>query len=508
MMLERWNRSAAALLALVALAALLAAPAPAQAFVFNVTKTADTADGLCHTDCSLREAIVASNSTSDVDVILVPAGVYLLALAGEDDTAALGDLDIRGDVVLIGQGATPGDTVIDGAAIDRVLDIWNGTVEIQNLTIRNGRANGPGGGIRNSSRQLTVIRSIVTGNTTTNFGFGGGIFHDGPAAALILRDSTLSNNTASGGGGGLAAGGTVALSNVTVSNNRSSTDFGGGLYLFSDAEGRISNATITGNTAAERGGGVLVESSAFLGVDQPEFSNTIIAGNTAQIGDPDCSGAAASNGYNLLGVGGGCIGFTAAAHDQIGTAAAPINPLLGPLVANGGFTHPLLAGSPAIDTGNPATPGGGLNGACEPLDQRGVSRTAGSGVRCDVGAFEVTSSCVTGGRDLCLNDGRFRVNVAWNVPGGQFGPGQAVQLTDDTGYFWFFERTNVELTVKALDACAPPFNRYWVFLSGLTNVEVTITVTDTVSGQVKTYVNPYGRRFRPVQDTDAFNTCG
>ena len=63
-------------------------------------------------------------------------------------------------------------------------------------------------------------------------------------------------------------------------------------------------------------------------------------------------------------------------------------PLLGPLQDNGGpsQTHALLQGSPAIDAGNPATPGSG-GSACEAIDQRGVSRPQGAA--CDIGAFEL-----------------------------------------------------------------------------------------------------------------------
>ena len=50
-------------------------------------------------------------------------------------------------------------------------------------------------------------------------------------------------------------------------------------------------------------------------------------------------------------------------------------------------------------------------------------------------------------------------------------------------------------------------NHYWVFAAGLTNVEVTLTVRDTQSGSEKTYFNPLGTAFQPVQDTSAFETC-
>jgi hypothetical protein len=87
-----------------------------------------------------------------------------------------------------------------------------------------------------------------------------------------------------------------------------------------------------------------------------------------------------------------------------------------------------------------------------------------------------------------------------------FGIGQAVQLTSDTGYFWFFDADNVEMIVKAIDACS--FRGFsWVFAGGLTNVEATLEVTDTWTGDVRIYQNPLETQFQPIQDTQAFSGC-
>lgn len=109
--------------------------------------------------------------------------------------------------------------------------------------------------------------------------------------------------------------------------------------------------------------------------------------------------------------------------------------------------------------------------------------------------------------NLRLNDGRFQIDASWRIPSGQTGVGHGVKLTDDSGYFWFFNDDNVELIVKVLDACMPPFNRYWVFSAGLTNVEVTLRVRDLAAGVEKEYVNPLNRPYPPILDTDAFDTC-
>ena len=80
-------------------------------------------------------------------------------------------------------------------------------------------------------------------------------------------------------------------------------------------------------------------------------------------------------------------------------------------------------------------------------------------------------------------------------------------LTADSGYFWFFNAANAELFVKVKDACVPPFDHFWVFAAGLTNVRVVLTVTDSATDEVRTYVNPLNSPFQPIQDTEAFATC-
>lgn len=115
------------------------------------------------------------------------------------------------------------------------------------------------------------------------------------------------------------------------------------------------------------------------------------------------------------------------------------------------------------------------------------------------------STCTPGPTTLCLTGGRFKVQTAWRTDDGS-GTGNAVSLGDDSGRFWFFASDNTELVVKVLDACTE-FDRFWVFASGLTNVQVVITVTDTETGRVRSYFNPGGRAFAPIQDVQAFATC-
>ena len=116
------------------------------------------------------------------------------------------------------------------------------------------------------------------------------------------------------------------------------------------------------------------------------------------------------------------------------------------------------------------------------------------------------ATCIPDETSLCLLDERFRVSLDWEDFQGQTGSGMARGLTSDTGYFWFFNRDNVEVTVKVLDGCGFS-GKYWVFAAGMTNVSVRLSVEDTVAGDVRTYVNPLGDPFQPVQDTSAFDTC-
>ena len=113
--------------------------------------------------------------------------------------------------------------------------------------------------------------------------------------------------------------------------------------------------------------------------------------------------------------------------------------------------------------------------------------------------------CTPGSNSVCLNGGRFQVSAAWRSATAQ-GIATPVGLTDTTAHFWFFSPDNVEVFVKVVRGCAFN-NRFWVFAGGMTNVEVTLTVTDMQTGEVKTYTNPLNTPFAPIQDTSAFGGC-
>ncbi len=381
---------------LLALMAGLLATAPAAlAATITVSTTADQNDASA--PCSLREAIISANSNSAfggcatgsaADTIVLPAGTYTLAIGPAGDDAAMnGDLDIQGDLTILGAG--PRTTIVDGADLDRVFDIDPAgagiTVQISDFTVRNGTAPaGTGGGIR-SQGALEGTRVAVTGNAAPN---GGGI-STYSSGALTLRDSLVSGNRATSTGG---VGGGVeledssgTLSNVTITENAANANGGGIWSEFSTTA--LSNVTVGGNRADEDGDGDGDGGGLYQGGTGPVTArNTILGDNDdrstgANPMHDDCSGSLTSQGYNLISDLTGCtIG-----GDATGNVTNQ-KPQLSGLVNNGGptDTHALKPNSPAMDAGNPALAGSG-GSACEATDQRGLPR---SGSRCDMGAYE------------------------------------------------------------------------------------------------------------------------
>ena len=253
---------------------------------------------------------------------------------------------------------------------------FQGTMRLINSTVRNNhtgdapRQAGRGGGIFNSAT-LTVLNSLISGNSTGNNDFG-------------------SNNN----GGGIASFSSLTLINTTVSGNSTGAEtagIGGGVFVFNLAT--LINCTITGNsTPGDHANGVGGFGSVIT------LANTIVAGNGNSPNDKDLENTLfsaptfVSQGFNLIGNADGVTAFNGVG-DQIGTTAAPLDPHLGPLADNGGLTltHALLSNSTALDAGSNAL-------AKDPnvtleTDQRGTGRIADSLdpdslAVVDIGAFE------------------------------------------------------------------------------------------------------------------------
>jgi CSLREA domain-containing protein len=389
-------------------------PTTARAATLTVTTTADelNADG----DCSLREAVRAANLNSAVDAcpagigpdtIALPAGTYQLMLDGaEEDAAATGDFDLTSDVTIQGAGAAT--TLINGAWIDRLIDVRSGaTAVISGVTIYGGAGRFEGGGIMNRGT-LTVIDSWLSSNNASS---GGGVMNHGTltvtnsrinsneandgagmynTGTLTINSSTVNFNEGQDQGVGIWNGGALTLNNSTVSQNfvdgdEQNAPSGGGIA--NSGALTLNNSTVTGNWIVGYSRGC----ECWIGVGGGIYGsftarNSIIAGNSSASAS-DCYGVMTAQAPNLLGLTDGCT--------IVGAGVAVGDPLLAPLRDNGGPTptHALLPGSPAIDAGDNAT--------CLATDQRGVARPQdgdGNGsARCDIGAVERQNTLLING---------------------------------------------------------------------------------------------------------------
>ncbi|MES1239987.1 MAG: choice-of-anchor Q domain-containing protein [Acidobacteriota bacterium] len=476
---------------------LLPASGLAGAAVLTVSKTADTLDGACDADCSLREAVVAANASPGPDTINLGPSTYRLTRLGPfEEESASGDLDVLGEVAILGAGADR--TVLDGGLIDRILEVQpDGKLELRGVTVRNGWArissfqDGQGGGIRATGR-LELVDCLIADNRAES---GGGVF----GLDLKIRGTTFTGNSAMDGGG-LFSGFRLDMENVTLSGNVGR--YGGGAMLVDSEAGlRVSHVTVSGNEATSTGGGIYLDPIACpAGAPCPtgpflRLDRSIVAGNKAPQ-NRECYLLGHEGFYNVFGSDDGCM---PGVGDRANT-----EPRLSPLGSYGGPTptQPPLPGSPAVDIAPGTT--------CARTDQQGHLRPAdGNGdgfVGCDAGAVEINSDCAADGNQLCLGPGnRFHATAWWTTRDGT-GEAQAVPLTLDTGAFWFFNANNLELMIKVLDGCAVN-GHYWVFVSGLTDVGVEITVRDTVTGKTWNHIHAGGIALPPRLDTGALDIC-
>lgn len=418
------------------------APTAFAATIF-VTSTADNltgGDGLC----TLREAIRNANTDTDTtsgdcaagtgtDTIVLSAGLtYTLALAGPGEDAGLtGDLDITDpDGLTIATDLTFGTATINGNALDRVIEMRDGPLTLNDLIIENGRVtiNFPavqaGAGIAALDGDLTLTRVVVRNNTATGetngigvaarygstggagtitisestisgntpvspsaeFGDGGGLFVSGSGTTLTVINSTISSNVAPdfGNGAGVALDNrvTATFENTTIAGNSVSGGLGGGLYIgLSTVSLRFS--TIAGNDS-DSGGGIFID---VLGT--VDLSTSILADNTASMA-PNCFGSIGSTtGYNLVEDTTDCtLGGTMTGN------VTGVSMTTGMLSDNGGLTETKTPPSQASNI-VPAVTGG--CGTTFMADQRGLGFTRAQGAGCESGAFEegVTTHMLT-----------------------------------------------------------------------------------------------------------------
>src|SRR5215471_10404559 len=368
-----------------------------------------------------------------------------LAASGDAVTIAAAtyveNVTIHVSLTVTGSGA--GGTIIDGNSSGSVVKIPDASthVTLSNVTLRNGSPQGGcpvpgviytkptcGGGVYNAGT-LTVNNSVITGNVARGRGcaspfplphdfclqyeldgFGGGIYNSG---TLKINRTTIAGNGAGGrcvaGGGGIYNRGMLTINTSILSGNRAvewetcsaSTSEGGGIDNVGTVE--INNSTLAGNvtslhgTYKREGGGIV--SSGILSVHNSTVSrnlggivgavtlqNSIVANNVSG-GIPNVSGGINCNGpvtsIFSLSSDGTC--HLNGPGDKNNT-----NPRLGTLGYYGGPTQtiPLLAGSPAIDAGNPSGCTDRL-GHLLRTDQRGLPRPDTEDKSgCDMGAYE------------------------------------------------------------------------------------------------------------------------
>jgi hypothetical protein len=330
------------------------------------------------------------------------------AILGSSNSLALGaGIYNAGDLTLV-DSTVARDRASGGSSMGG--GIWNGTGVLtlirSTLTAdsANGIGGGQGGGVYSAGGRLSVSRCTITGNSTQRpVGGGGGIYIAAGTAAVA--DSLLADNAAAQGAG-LDNAGDLTVTGTTLAGNHSSFPGGAGGGVYNTGRAKITNCTIAGNAQSGDGstGGAVFNSSAGMvvltsctvtgnsagdrydgvgGIEADgtvQLLNTIVAANSSPAGRPDLFGTFHSLGYNLIGVGDGVADWTAT--DRVGSGADPLDPQLGALGDHGGAvpTIPVLAGSPALDAGDPSWLGA--------PDQRGVTR--GGGV--NIGAFQATAT--------------------------------------------------------------------------------------------------------------------
>jgi CSLREA domain-containing protein len=436
-----------------------AACAQAGAATFVVDATSDTldanpGDGICADvvdgHCSLRAAIQESNALSGADIVELPAGVFTVTLAGSgEDIAASGDLDITDDVTLIGIGTEA--TVIDGGALDRVLDIPDGAavtaLRLEHLTVCNGALvdtglDAAGVGLHIADAVQVALDDVVIRDNSATSAFGGiaidsagciegnhvrmldkrdtaengsrsaaagAVYLHGENSCLVLSDSEIRGNAADWAGAIQSDFGAITIRRSLISDNEAR--FAGALLLNFDADTLLENVTISGNRGSD--GAVLNDGGSHFslvnctvtgngpydgitglvgGIDDVHggfgltfLSNTILSGNGPGFIADDCNAATSVGGGNIVGDSADCR-FDAQPSDQL-----DVDPELGLLADNGGFTWTHLIGSAAaIDHAETA--------ACPATDQRGLPRPVdGDGdqlAACDIGAVEIQRDAI------------------------------------------------------------------------------------------------------------------
>ena len=247
---------------------------PGAASAATITVNTTTDELVNNSTCSLREAIRAANTNSGVsgcpagsgtDRVQLPAGTFTLSIGpAGDDASVSGDLDIASALTLAGAGAAT--TTINGAALDRVIDVRPGaTATIEQLRITGGKS--PAGTNGGAGFGATGPAGNPGGNGGPGTGSGGGAGADGGgilnAGTLTLRNATVATNTTgAGGAGGAGFGGFGGAGTGAGDGGSGGAGFAGaggpggrGGGIFNSGTLTITDSTVSANVTGVGGAG-------------------------------------------------------------------------------------------------------------------------------------------------------------------------------------------------------------------------------------------------------------
>ncbi len=403
-------------------ALLLLSISSASGAVFTVTKTADSNDGICDSDCSLREAVTQSNAAYSNDII-----IFSPSLIGGTVTVAASPIEIAGKGDLTIEGPGSGLLTIFGGNETPIFVIRNPrignpmNIRFAGMKMTGGKAwFNPGGAAISSpfGANVEIDRVFFTGNSTELNGTSGGAVYLKNGVHRI-SSSTFTNNSASTGGAVLCTG-NVTIVNSTFSTNNA--NIGGALDVFGYLKMR--NVTIYGNTASF-GASMRINSNTTVNT-----GNTVVAGGFASIlWNIQLSGSATitSAGNNII--------YNTEPLDGVVWQNSDLLTgnlhLIAPADNGGGMpTYLPQAGSILIDTGgNALADEEGLA-----IDQRGYYRIVGGNI--DRGAVETGSSpavVMIAGRILSLGRPVPHARVTLTDMSGTVR-----KYTADQGGYYFF----------------------------------------------------------------------
>lgn len=371
---------------------LTCAAAAASAATFTVTKATNSNDGVCNADCSLREAVAAAQSGDTV--------VFNSNLVGQTFTLGGSFIEIVGKRIEI-DGDIDGVNVAFLSGSNNTMHFYvrdNAALTLKNMILASG--SGATGSILTSNANLFLDRVAIRGNTGDNVG-AIQLISNGTPRNHSFTNSSITGNITDADTNQFAAMfigflETVNMSNTTVSNNRTigtspnpNNDFGA-IHVAGHLV--LRNCTITGNEG-NHGGGLYLNGSLPATLD---IGNTIIAENSAAIDGTDIEkhplAQITSRGGNLIGdmdtIPGGIFNQPNDAVNQ--------NPLLAPTNSQQGghpiATHPLQAGSPALNTGRNNFAVNPTGNVALVNDGRGADFPRIAGGTVDKGAFEDQSN--------------------------------------------------------------------------------------------------------------------